>query len=463
MNSTKVRLTAAQHASLRAHLFPGDGKEAVALALCGRSSSLGAELLVLHRLFPIEHEACDRGPQHITWPAIRIEPLLLEAVAKGFAIIKIHSHPNGFDGFSLVDDRSDRLLFDSIFGWLDSDRPHASAVMLPDGRIRARTVDPDGSFEPIESVVVVGDDVVLWRNEEPIEGVPAFAESHAQLFGAGTTTLLRQLRFGVVGCSGTGSLVIEQLARLGAGEIVVVDPDIVEARNLNRIIGATTRDAAAETAKVDVMKRSIESIGLGTVVHGFQKEVDEPEVIRALALCDFLLGCVDSLVGRHRMGLISRYYVLPYVDVGVKLEALADGTINQVAGSVHYMRPDGLDLMDRGMFSAEDLRAEELYRTDRRAYDEQRGRGYVRGVAVRRPAVISVNMKAAGLAVTEMLARLHPFRIDENAEFATTRFSLSHGHWLLERADGEPSPRALRRVGRGDASPMLDLPALRVG
>ena len=35
----KLRLTQTQHQLLRAHLLPGDGNEAVAVALCGRRRS----------------------------------------------------------------------------------------------------------------------------------------------------------------------------------------------------------------------------------------------------------------------------------------------------------------------------------------------------------------------------------------------------------------------------------------
>ena len=71
-----------------------------------------------------------------------------------------------------------------------------------------------------------------------------------------------------------------------------------------------------------------------------------------------------EVIGRHIAGSrLARYYLLPYVDVGVKLEALDDGTINQVAGSVHYLQPTGLDFVDRGVFSLEALAAEDLLRT----------------------------------------------------------------------------------------------------
>jgi tRNA A37 threonylcarbamoyladenosine dehydratase len=33
--------------------------------------------------------------------------------------------------------------------------------------------------------------------------------------------------------------VIEQLARLGVGEFALIDPDVIEMKNLNRILNAT--------------------------------------------------------------------------------------------------------------------------------------------------------------------------------------------------------------------------------
>ena len=92
-------------------------------------------------------------------------------------------------------------------------------------------------------------------------------------------------------------------------------------------------------------------------------------------------------------------------------------------------------------------------------YRERHARGYVRGVQVDRPAVISVNMYFASLAVNEALARLHPFRMDSNQEFGTTRVSLSHAQMEHER-DGCASPRALASIGRGDTDPPLEMPSL---
>ena len=375
MSDIRLRLTAQQHTDLHQHLFPGDGKEAVAVALCGRTASLGSEVLLVHKLTLLPYEACKRSRDRITWPPTLVEPFFREAAENNLAIMKVHSHPGGYDGFSSIDDDSDRKLFESVYGWVDGDRPHASAIMLPNGRMRARAVFVGGAFAPVRHVQVVGNNVLFWF-DQPGLAVPAFAERHAQLFGPGTTTLLGRLRIAVVGCSGTGSPVIEQLVRLGVGELVLVDPDHVEERNLNRILGTTAEDASQRRLKVDVLERHIDRIGLGTQVHKFASTLQDYAAMRAVAASDLVIGCMDGLSGRHILSRLTRYYLLPYIDVGVKLEALKDGTINQVAGSVHYLQPTGLDFVDRGLFSLETLEAENLLRTSPDEYRERHARGY---------------------------------------------------------------------------------------
>lgn len=461
MKSIRLRLTERQHVALQDHLFPGDHKEAVAVVSCGRSAALDTEVLVVHKIKFIPYKACKRYAARIDWPPTLLEPVLGEASQKDLAILKVHSHPKGREEFTVTDDESDRRVFESVYGWIDSDRPHASAIMFPDGRIRARAVLVNRTFVPVQTVGVIGNDVRIWADKREQEEVPSFAERHAQIFGAGTTNLLGALRIAVVGCSGTGSPVVVQLARLGVGDLVLIDPDRVEERNLNRILGATTSDAHHHSLKVEVLAREVRRIGIGTRVHTFPTALEHPDAIRAVAATDLVIGCMDTLSGRNLLARLARYYVLPYVDVGVKLEALEDGTVNQVAGTVHYLQPEGLDFLDRGVFSREMLEAEDLWRTNPDEYRYRRERGYVRGVQVDRPAVITVNMCFASLAVGEVLARLHPFRMDSNDEFGTTRLSLSHAH-LGHEPDGL-APEAVRRsVGRGDVEPLLSMPGLDI-
>ena len=455
----KLRLSQKDHIALREHLLPGDWLEAVAVALCGRRRSQSNHCLTLRSIVPIPYDECkERTPDRVTWSTQRLIPLLEEAGRRDLAILKIHSHPGGYPQFSSVDDESDTDLFNSVFGWTDSEFPHASAVMLPDGRLFGRAILRDGSFQPLDSILVPGDDIHFWTSEYG-GTVPAFAQRHAQLFGSGTTRRLREMAVAVVGCSGTGSPVIEQLARLGVGRLVLVDPDHVEEKNLNRILNARREDAYLKRPKVEVMARAVASMGFATEVEIIQEDLATPRAVKAVAECDVVFGCMDGVEGRHLLNRLAAFYLLPYFDVGVRLVADGRGGIDEASGAVHYVRPDGTTLQDRKVYNAEQLKAAGLKRTDPKAYREQVRIGYIRGVEEDRPAVISINMQMASTAVNEFFARLHPYRYDDNGDFAVLRRSFIQGTEYRESEEA-PSGSFFRQLGKADVRPLLSMPEL---
>ena len=460
MQPTTLTLTGRQHADLRAHLFPGDGCEAVAIASCAHRRGSDRHRLLVHRLTPIPYEACtERKPDRVTWPTDILPPLLHEAARYGWSIVKIHGHRRA-SPFSAIDDCADRSLLPSVYAWTEGG-PHGSAIMFPDGRMLGRLVDEDDTFHALASVNVVGDDLSFWPSLNHTGPVPEFARRVAQSFGTGTYDRLRRLRIAVVGCSGTGSPLIEQLARNCVGGLVLVDPDHVEEKNLNRIVNATMHDALQARLKVEVAARAIRAMGLGTVVDALPVNLFDPAAVRAVAGCDVVFGCMDSIDGRHLLNKLAAFYLVPYFDLGVKLEADGKGGIDQVCGTVHYVQPGGSSLLSRRVYAMEQVRAASLYRTDPAAYRSQLQDGYIRGVQEDRPAVIQVNSLLASLAVNELLARLHPYRLDPNREYAVHRLSLSHGIYEHE-GDGEPCPILTHHVGRGDVEPLLDWAELSV-
>ena len=455
----KLRLTQKDHNALRAHLLPGDGLEAVAVALCGRRRSATHHVLTVMSVVPIPYDECKvRTADRVTWSTQRLIPLLEEASKRDLAILKIHSHPGGYPQFSETDDVSDKDVFNSVFGWTDSTFPHASAVMLPTGRMFGRAVLPDGSFQDLDSIMVPGDDLHFWVPEGVIRP-PSFVQRHAQLFGAGTIRRLREMSAAVIGCSGTGSPVVEQLARLGIGRLVLVDPDRVEEKNLNRILNASREDAYLHRLKVEVMARAIARMGFGTEVEIIPEDLATPRAVKAVAECDVVFGCMDGVEGRHLLNRLAAFYVLPYFDIGVKLEADGNGGIDEACGAVHYIRPDGSTLQDRSVYSTEQLRAAGLLRTDPKAYREQLKAGYIHGVREDRPAVISINMQMASTAVNEFLARLHPYRLDGNEDFSVVRISFVQGTGYCEREE-EAFGQFFPHIGKADVRPLLSMPNL---
>ena len=110
----------------------------------------------------------------------------------------------------------------------------------------------------------------------------------ALAFGPEVNSLLKQLSVAVVGCGGTGSPVVQLLARLGVGRIIVIDDDVVEHSNLNRLHGATRKDADNAVSKVDVMAREVTRMGLDVAIRSMKGWVDAPQIRDALKSCDVI-------------------------------------------------------------------------------------------------------------------------------------------------------------------------------
>ena len=172
-----------------------------------------------------------------------------------------------------------------------------------------------------------------------------------------------------------------------------------------------------------------------------------------------LFGCMDSVDGRELLNRLASFYSLPLIDIGVRIDADGRGGVDQIAGQVHYLVPDGPTLQDRQLYTAEELQAAALRRDNPAMYEEQLEEGYVKGVQEDRPAVISVNTLAAALAVNDLLARLHAYRDEDNAEVDVIRFSLTQSRLLPERLNGQPGSFR-QHVGRADVRPLLDMPSL---
>jgi proteasome lid subunit RPN8/RPN11 len=459
--TTTLRMTEKHHRSIHEHLFPGDGNEAIALLLCGRREGEEHRALSVSKVVPVPYRECSvRTPDRVAWSTDVLDRLIGEVWKSGMSIVKVHSHPGGYDRFSTVDDESDAALAISFDGLFEEGRLHGSAVMLPDGSLFGRELIAGEIGGQFGSVMVVGDNIKFW-SYRPLDKYGEDDLRNQQAFGEGTISLLRSLRVAVIGCSGTGSVVIEQLARLGVGELVLVDPDIVEKKNLNRILNSTAEDAEHETPKVLVGKRMIDALGRGQKVLPLQMNLDSVEAVQRVAECDVIFGCVDSAEGRNLANRIAAYYLIPYIDVGIRLVADGQGGVETIAGAVNYIRPGGTSLLERGAITSEQIRAEETKRTDPVRYAELRRAKYIEGVNEERPAVIGVNSFFASLAVNEFLARVHLFRNVDNGEFATVRGDLCE--FMLYREPEEGSRGHLvKEIGLADRNPLIGRPSLSV-
>ena len=168
-----------------------------------------------------------------------------------------------------------------------------------------------------------------------------------------------------------------------------------------------------------------------------------------------LLGSVDTAEGRFLSNLLATFYLLPYIDVGVVLEADDQGGITQVCGYVHYLQPGQSSLLSREAISMEDVRAEGIQPPESEVLRGPEKCRIHSKCARGGPAVISVNTTLAGMAVNELLARLHGFRDEPNRNYATIGISISQVLFYSEPESGLPCKAMHPHVGRGDVVPLL--------
>ena len=78
------------------------------------------------------------------------------------------------------------------------------------------------------------------------------------LIGTENVNKLKNQTIAIFGIGGVGSYVAEALARVGVGNLILIDNDIIDITNLNRQIHATHENIGK--SKVEEMKKRIQAI-----------------------------------------------------------------------------------------------------------------------------------------------------------------------------------------------------------
>jgi len=456
-------LTGALHVRLQKHLLPSDGLEAAAVLLCKRiRSEKSLKLLCTDAVF-VPYSQCTRVRDYIEWPGNSLLEAVDLAEPDDLSLVLIHSHPGGLYGFSIADLESEDRIIPQVFsnfGPADqSDVVHGTAIMVPGGAIKARVYDHKHQMTPINLVAVYGDDIRLfWHDDNQPSERPIAFSSHMR-------SELGRLTAAVVGYSGTGSIVAEQLARIGFEGLVVVDYDHVENRNLNRILNSTAADASEGQLKVNVLRRAAATFRPDMHLKCVSTSIATREAILAVAEADILFCCVDSEEGRFICDSIGAALMMPLFDVGVVIPTRRDQdgrpVILDIHGRIDYVQPGGSTLLDRKVYSSDSLRAEELAKRNPAAYSEQVKAGYMPGSLEQAPSVITVNMQAASMVVQELIARLYPYRLDGNAKCARTMFSLAEREYEYF-AETDFKTQESPTLGIGLDEPLLGLASLGI-
>jgi molybdopterin/thiamine biosynthesis adenylyltransferase len=181
----------------------------------------------------------------------------------------------------------------------------------------------------------------------------------------------------------------------------------VELSNLNRLVGATRRDALEKRPKVQVLARLAAGINPDLKVIPIQKSVLDAGVLDNLKGCDVVFGCTDNQGSRWILNKFAVEHLVPYFDTGTGIQADSNHNIAHAGGQVRVVVP-GLGCLNCIQGLGVDIAQQELLpEPDRRVAEHL---GYIAGADVKAPAVASLNGVIASLAVTEFMALATGFK-----------------------------------------------------
>jgi molybdopterin-synthase adenylyltransferase len=387
----ELLLTAADHGGIRRALLGGETESCAVLVCSPTHRSDGrARILAREIVHPDREDYLRRGPIEA-----ELRPAFVAKVAKWAArtkstLVFAHSHPGSASPlFSTVDDDGEARLA-AFFGHRTPGLRHL-ALVISDGGLACRYL----GTEQYLRVIALGENRLTLS--DPAAGAPVSDEHDRQVraLGTGAQNVLDGLRVAIVGLGGTGSIAAQQLVHLGVRDFILIDPDVVERTNLNRLAGAGEADLGA--AKVLVAERYIRAVRPKAAVASLRENVVFLDTAKKLRDADVIFCCTDSHGSRAVVQQISYQYLIPCVDMGTVI-AVADGSVSHIAGRAQMLAPGLACFTCGGLLNGNEVRRDMMSKSERRQDP------YLLGAREPAPAVMSLNGTITSLAITMFLS-----------------------------------------------------------
>jgi molybdopterin/thiamine biosynthesis adenylyltransferase len=413
---------------LMGHLFPGDDHGHGAVVLADLADGPRGPRLLARELIPAIDgtDYLSGGGRGHRLTAEFVRDAAVRARDTGRAYLAVHCHGGLHHvDFSPTDLASHqrgyptlRQITGQIVGGLVF-TPHAAAgdLWLPNG----------GRAELAEVVVPAGNLLRLRATPAVAQAADPTHDRQARLFGDLGQDTLQRLRVGVVGLGGVGSILVELLARLGVGDLVLIDDDTVDGTNLPRLLAAEPDDIGEP--KTDLAVRNARRANPAIHLQPIRRPVQHPEAQRALTTCDWIFLAADSHAARHTINATVHKQLIPATQVGVKIPVDCHGDVGQVHAVVRLIAPGVGCLWCNGLIDATELAIEMLPDADRPAAR------YVPDVPA--PSVIALNALAAAEAINHFMLAVTGLHTDEFDQAAVLYRPRSRERDLQDPRTGE--------------------------
>ena len=141
--------------------------------------------------------------------------------------------------------------------------------------------------------------------------LPARYQRNRQTISLEDQRRLCNSRVTVIGCGGLGGYVLEELARLGVGEIVAVDHDVFEEHNLNRQVLATVEQLGRN--KADVAAERMAAVNPAVRIITYKEAFSQDNGLRILEGSHVAVDALDRIQIRLLLSSFCRDLGIPLV------------------------------------------------------------------------------------------------------------------------------------------------------
>lgn len=313
-------------AQLRAHLLRRDGQEDIAFVTWRPSTGRTRTTAVLREvLLPEDGDRQVHG--NASFNQQYFLRALDHAIASDSGLALVHSHPRGRGWQGLSPDDA------------EAEAKHAAATQAATGLplVGMTMGGADGTISARRWVRTARDEYVAqWADQTRLVGhrfrvdhrsermiLPGVAthDRTVSAWGPDVHRDITRMRVGVVGLGSVGAQVAENLARMGVGEVVLIDFDTLQIHNLDRTLHATRLDVACKRGKSEVAARALrrDRPSLDTTIRTFEHSIVERTGLAAALDCDVLFSCVDRPWAREVLNTVAYGHLIPVVDGGVNV------------------------------------------------------------------------------------------------------------------------------------------------
>jgi len=126
--------------------------------------------------------------------------------------------------------------------------------------------------------------------------LPARYQRNRQMLSVEDQLRLFQSRVAVIGCGGLGGYILEELARLGVGQLMAIDPDCFEEHNLNRQLLSSPWHLGK--AKVSVAAERIRQVNPAVTLTPLRQALGRENGATLLAGARIAVDGLDSIPAR---------------------------------------------------------------------------------------------------------------------------------------------------------------------